>query len=65
MARAWPGHRVIPGTCTRSRCSPPAPAGPAGRRLEDRIAEVFHIRGKAAEAWIYPADLYASDEFWS
>ena len=37
-----------------------------GRRLEDRIVEVFHIcDGKAAEAWIYPADLYASDEFWS
>lgn len=38
----------------------------ADRRLADRIVEVFHIRdGKAAEAWIYPADLYASDEFWS
>ncbi len=38
----------------------------ADRRLEDRIVEVFHIRdGKAAEAWTYPADLHASDEFWS
>ncbi len=37
-----------------------------GRRLEDRIVEVFHIHdGKVAEAWIYPADLYVSDEFWS
>jgi len=43
-----------------------ARAGRADRRLEDRIVEVFHIRdGKAAEAWIHPADLYASDEFWS
>jgi len=43
-----------------------ARAGRADRRLEDRIVEVFHIRdGKAAEVWIYPADLYASDEFWS
>jgi len=26
----------------------------------------MHIRdGKAAEVWNYPADLYASDEFWS
>jgi ketosteroid isomerase-like protein len=38
----------------------------AGRRLEDRTAEVFRIRdGKAAEMWLYPADLYANDEFWS
>jgi uncharacterized protein len=43
-----------------------ARADRAGRRLEDRIVEVFHIRdGKATEAWIYPADLYVSDEFWS
>jgi ketosteroid isomerase-like protein len=41
-------------------------AGRADRQLEDRIVEIFHIRdGKAAEVWIYPADLYASDEFWS
>ena len=38
----------------------------AGRRPEDRTAEVFHIRdGKAAEGRLYPADLYAYDEFWS
>jgi uncharacterized protein len=43
-----------------------ARAGRADRRLEDRIVEVFHSRdGKVAEARIYPADLYASDEFWS
>ena len=38
----------------------------AGRRLEDRTVEVFRIRdGKATEMWLYPADLYANDEFWS
>jgi uncharacterized protein len=38
----------------------------AGRRLEDRTVEVIHIRdGKADEVWLYPADPYASDEFWS
>ena len=38
----------------------------AGRRLEDRMVEVIHIRdGKATEIWIYPADLYVTDEFWS
>src|SRR5438552_1794626 len=38
----------------------------AGRRLEDRLVEVFHIRdGKAAEVWLYPGDVYAGDEFWS
>jgi uncharacterized protein len=43
-----------------------ARADRADQRLADRIVEVFHIRdAKAAEAWIYPADLYASDEFWS
>jgi uncharacterized protein len=43
-----------------------ARADRAGRRLEDRTAEVLHIRdGKLAEVWIYPADLYATDEFWS
>ena len=43
-----------------------ARADRVGRRLEDRVVEVFHIRdGKATEAWIYPADLYVSDEFWS
>lgn len=37
-----------------------------GRRLEDRIVEVLHIRdGKAAEIWLYSGDLYTSDEFWS
>jgi ketosteroid isomerase-like protein len=38
----------------------------AGRRLEDRTVEVIHIRdGKATEVWLYPADLYASDQFWA
>jgi uncharacterized protein len=43
-----------------------ASAERAGRQLEDRIVEVFHIRdGKIAEGWLYPADLYANDAFWS
>jgi ketosteroid isomerase-like protein len=38
----------------------------AGRRLEDRTVQVWHIRDrKAAEVWVYPEDLYVSDEFWS
>jgi ketosteroid isomerase-like protein len=38
----------------------------AGGRLEDRTVQVWHIRdGKAAEVWVYPEDLYVSDEFWS
>ena len=38
----------------------------AGRRLDDASVDVFHIHdGKATEAWTYPADLYAWDEFWS
>lgn len=43
-----------------------ARANRAERTLEDRTAEVIHIRdGKLAEVWLYPADLYASDEFWT
>ena len=43
-----------------------ARADRTNRRLEDRIVDVFHIRdGKLAEAWLHPADLYASDQFWS
>ena len=37
----------------------------SGRRLEDRIVEVIHVRdGKATEIWLYPTDLYVTDEFW-
>jgi ketosteroid isomerase-like protein len=37
-----------------------------GRKLEDRSVQVFHIHGgKATEAWVYPGNLYAWDEFWS
>ena len=37
-----------------------------GRALEDNTVQVFHIRdGQATEVWTHPADLYASDEFWS
>jgi uncharacterized protein len=43
-----------------------AHADRAERTLEDRTVEVLHIRdGKLAEVWLYPADLYASDEFWT
>jgi uncharacterized protein len=43
-----------------------ARADRAGRRLEDRTVEVLHVRdGKLTEVWLYPADLYATDEFWS
>jgi len=38
----------------------------AGRQLADNSVQVFHIHdGKATEVWNYPADLYATDEFWS
>jgi uncharacterized protein len=38
----------------------------AGKKLEDNTIQLFHIRdGKATEVWTHPADLYASDEFWS
>ena len=38
----------------------------AGKQLEDRTVQVFHINdGKATEVWSHPADLYASDDFWS
>jgi uncharacterized protein len=37
-----------------------------GRNLEDNTVQVFHIHdGKATEVWTHPADLYATDEFWS
>jgi uncharacterized protein len=37
-----------------------------GRDLADDTVQVFQIRdGKATEVWSYPADLYASDAFWS
>lgn len=38
----------------------------AGKQLQDNSVQVFHIRGgKVTEVWSYPADLYATDEFWS
>jgi uncharacterized protein len=38
----------------------------AGRQLADNSIQLFHVRdGKATEVWTHPADLYASDEFWS
>ena len=37
-----------------------------GRELSDDAVQVFSIRdGKATEVWTYPADLYATDAFWS
>jgi uncharacterized protein len=37
-----------------------------GKLLNDNIVIIYHIRdGKISEAWSYPADLYAEDEFWS
>jgi len=38
----------------------------AGKHLADNTVLVFHMRnGKQTEVWFYPADLYATDEFWS
>lgn len=38
----------------------------AGKKLEDNTVQIFRIRdGKAAEVWSHPADLYATDDFWS
>jgi ketosteroid isomerase-like protein len=38
----------------------------AGRKLAENTVLESHIRdGKITEAWIYQADLYAVDEFWS
>jgi ketosteroid isomerase-like protein len=38
----------------------------AGKRWEDNSPGVYHIRdGKIAELWVYQADTYAADEFWS
>ena len=37
-----------------------------GRTLQDNTVQVFHIQdGRATEVWTHPADLYATDEFWS
>jgi ketosteroid isomerase-like protein len=38
----------------------------AGKRWEDNSVQVIHIRErKWTETWVYPADQYAVDEFWS
>ena len=38
----------------------------AGKHWEDNVVLVIHIRdGKQAEVWVYPADQYSWDEFWS
>lgn len=36
-----------------------------GRTLDDNTVQVFHVKdGKVTEQWLYPADTYASDQFW-
>jgi uncharacterized protein len=36
-----------------------------GRMLDDNSVQVFHVKdGKVTEQWLYPGDVYASDEFW-
>jgi ketosteroid isomerase-like protein len=36
-----------------------------GKTLEDNSVQVFHISdGKVTEQWLYPGDVYATDEFW-
>ena len=38
----------------------------AGKHWEDNTVQVIRIRdGKTTEAWLYQADQYAADEFWS
>ena len=36
-----------------------------GRKLDDNTVQVFHVSdGKVTEQWLYPGDVYASDDFW-
>jgi ketosteroid isomerase-like protein len=36
-----------------------------GKTLDDNSVQVFHIsEGKVTEEWLYPGDVYATDEFW-
>ena len=36
-----------------------------GRTLDDNSVQIFHVKdGKVTEQWLYPGDVYASDEFW-
>jgi uncharacterized protein len=37
-----------------------------GKTLNNNAAQVFHVQGgKVTEAWFYPDDQYAADDFWS
>lgn len=37
-----------------------------GKQLSDNTVQIFRIRdGRATEVWTHPADVHASDEFWS
>jgi ketosteroid isomerase-like protein len=36
-----------------------------GKKLDDNTVQVFHVSdGKVTEQWLYPGDVYASDDFW-
>jgi len=36
-----------------------------GRTLDDNSVQIFHVKdGKVTEQWLYPGDVYASDDFW-
>ena len=38
----------------------------AGKQYEDNTVQVVHMHnGKVTESWLFPADMYATDEFWS
>ena len=49
-------HVVVLVTATAER---------EGKTLKDNSVQVFEISdGTVAEQWLYPGDLYATDEFW-
>ena len=49
-------HVVVLVTATAER---------EGKTLKDNSVQVFEIsNGTVAEQWLYPGDLYATDEFW-
>jgi uncharacterized protein len=37
-----------------------------GKKLDDKSVQVYHIKdGKVTEQWLYPGDVYATDEFFN
>jgi hypothetical protein len=37
-----------------------------GRKLDDNVAQVFHVRdGKVTDVWIHHTDQSSDDAFWS